>query len=300
MVRGLHAAGLEVILDVVYNHTAEGNHLGPTLSLRGIDNAAYYRLVPTTARYYMDYTGCGNTLNMQHPARAAAHHGQPALLGARDARRRVPLRPGQRPGARAARGRQAGRVLRHHPPGSGPLAGEADRRAVGSGRGRLPGRQLSRSAGPSGTANTATPCGASGRATAAGSPNWPRGSPAAATCTSSSGRRPYASINFVTCHDGFTLQDLVSYNEKHNEANGEDNRDGDDHNISWNCGVEGPTDDPDVQRAARAAEAQLPGHAAALAGRADDLRRRRAQPHPAAATTTPTARTTKSVGITGI
>ena len=96
-----------------------------------------------------------------------------------------------------------------------------------------------------------------------------------------SGRRPYASINFITAHDGFTLHDLVSYNEKHNEANGEGNRDGENHNLSWNCGVEGPTDDPRVIAAARAAEAEPHGDAAALAGRADDQRRRRARPHAA-------------------
>ena len=105
MVRALHAAGIEVILDVVYNHTAEGNQLGPTLSLRGIDNAAYYRLSPEDPRYYMDFTGCGNTLNMHAPARPPAHHGQPALLGHGDARRRLPLRPGQHAGPRAVRGR---------------------------------------------------------------------------------------------------------------------------------------------------------------------------------------------------
>ena len=113
------------------------------------------------------------------------------------------------------------------------------------------------------------------------------------------GRRPVASINFVTAHDGFTLRDLVSYNEKHNEANGEDNNDGESHNRSWNCGVEGPTDDAGGQRAARPPAAQLPRHAAAVPGRADDLPRRRARPHPAAATTTATARTTSSPGSTG-
>ena len=105
---------------------------------------------------------------------------------------------------------------------------------------------------------------------------------------------PHASINFVTAHDGFTLHDLVSYNEKHNEANGEDNRDGSDNNLSWNCGVEGPDRRSRDQRAARAPEAQLPRDAAAVAGRADAARRRRARPHAAAATTTPTARTTRS------
>ena len=98
MVRGLHAAGIEVLLDVVYNHTAEGNQMGPTLSFRGIDNASYYRLSPEDPRYYMDFTGCGNGFNMRSPARAAIDHGQPALLGHGDARRRLPLRSRQRPG----------------------------------------------------------------------------------------------------------------------------------------------------------------------------------------------------------
>ena len=132
MVRALHAAGLEVILDVVYNHTAEGNHLGPTVSLRGIDNASYYRLQPHDPRFYQDFTGCGNTLNMRSPRVLAAHHGQPALLGPRHARRRVPVRFGQRAGPRVARGRQAWRVLRHHSSGPGDLAGQAHRRTVGS------------------------------------------------------------------------------------------------------------------------------------------------------------------------
>ena len=155
MVRALHAAGLEVILDVVYNHTAEGNHLGPTLSLRGIDNASYYRLSPEQSALLPGLHRVRQHAEHAAPARAAADHGQPALLGARDARRRVPLRSGERARARAACRRQARRVLRHHPPGSRAVAGQADRRAVGSRRGRLPGRQLSRSAGRSGTASTA-------------------------------------------------------------------------------------------------------------------------------------------------
>ncbi len=143
MVRNLHAAGIEVILDVVYNHTAEGNQLGPTLSFRGIDNAGYYRLSPDEPRYYMDYHRLRQHAQHAKSARAAADHGQPALLGHRHARRRLPLRFGQHAGPRTARSGQAGRVLRHHPPGPGDLAGEADCRAVGSGRRRLPGRQLS-------------------------------------------------------------------------------------------------------------------------------------------------------------
>ena len=126
-----------------------------------------------------------------------------------------------------------------------------------------------------------------------------RGSPARAISTAARGKRPHASINFVTAHDGFTLHDLVSYNDKHNEANGEDNRDGNDNNLSWNCGVEGPDRRSGDQRAARAPEAQPARHAAAVAGRADAARRRRDRPHAAAATTTPTARTTRSAGSTG-
>ena len=113
------------------------------------------------------------------------------------------------------------------------------------------------------------------------------------------GRRPWASINFITAHDGFTLQDLVSYEQKHNEANGEDNRDGHDANFSWNGGVEGPTDDPADRRVARPAEAQFHGDAAAVAGRADAAGRRRVRATRSAATTTPIARTTRSPGSTG-
>ena len=142
MVKTLHEAGIEVILDVVYNHTAEGNHLGPMLSFKGIDNAAYYR-----ARRRQAAVLHGLHRHRQHaehaaPARAAADHGQPALLGARDARRRLPLRPRGDAGARAARRRSAVGVLRSDPAGSGGQPGQADRRAVGRRRRRLSGRQL--------------------------------------------------------------------------------------------------------------------------------------------------------------
>ena len=142
MVRALHAAGLEVILDVVYNHTGEGSHLGPTLAFRGLDNAVYYRLQPGNPAHYEDFTGCGNTLNVRHPQVLQAGDGQPALLGDRDARRRLPLRPGAGARPRDRQLRSVGRVLRRHPPGSDPVAREADRRAVGSRRARLPGRPL--------------------------------------------------------------------------------------------------------------------------------------------------------------
>ncbi len=195
----------------------------------------------------------------------------------RDARRRLPLRPRERAGARAVRRRPARRVLRHHPPGSGAVAGEADRRAVGPRRGRLPGRQLSRAVDRVERQVPRHGAAVLARRRRHGVRARDAARPAATICTRSSGRRPYASINFVTAHDGFTLHDLVSYNEKHNEANGEDNRDGENNNLSWNCGVEGPTDDRGDQRAARAAGAQLPRDAAAVAGRADDQRRRRAR-----------------------
>ncbi len=142
MVKALHEAGIEVILDVVYNHTAEGDHRGPTLSFRGIDNAAYYRLADDDKRYYLDYTGCGNSFNVRYAARAPAHHGLAAVLGARSARGRVPFRPRVGAGPGTARRGPAVRLLRPGPAGPGGVPGQADRRALGRGRGRLPGGQL--------------------------------------------------------------------------------------------------------------------------------------------------------------
>ena len=215
--------------------------------MRGIDNAAYYRLSPEDPRYYMDFTGCGNTLNMQHPRVLQLIMDSLRYWVHGDARRRLPLRSGQHAGPRAVRGQQAGRVLRHHPPGPGAVAGEADRRAVGR-RARAATRwATSRCCGRSGTASTATASAASGRATAARVSEFATRLAGSSDLYAWSGRQPYASINFITCHDGFTLQDLVSYNDKHNEANGEDNRDGANDNNSWNCGVEGPTDDPAIR-----------------------------------------------------
>ena len=279
MVRALHAAGLEVILDVVYNHTAEGNQLGPTLSMRGIDNASYYRLSPQGQALLHGLHRLRQHAQHGPPARAAAHHGQPALLGAGNARGRLPLRPGQHAGPRAVRRQQAGRLLRHHPPGPRSVAGQADRRAVGRGRGRLPGRQLPGAVDgverqvPRQRAPLLEGRRRHGRRSS------PRGCRGSSDLYEQSGRLPYASINFITCHDGFTLQDLVSYNEKHNEANGEDNKDGANDNNSWNCGVEGPTDDPKINALRERQKRNLHRHAVALAGRADDLRRRRAEPH---------------------
>ncbi len=175
MVKALHAAGIEVILDVVYNHTAEGNHMGPTLSFKGVDNYNYYRLIPDNLRYYMDYTGTGNTLNVMHPRVLQLIMDSLRLLGDGDARGRIPVRSCGHAGAGAACREQAERVLRHHPPGPGGLAGEADRRAVGRGRGRLPGGEFSRCYGRSGTGSTGIRCAVTGRATRGRSARWPTG-----------------------------------------------------------------------------------------------------------------------------
>ena len=245
MVKALHRAGIEVILDVVYNHTAEGNHLGPMLaSFKGIDNA----VLPAGARRPALLHGLHGHRQLAQPGPpvgAAADHGLAAVLRDGVPRRRLPLRPRVRARARAARGRPPLGLLRHHPPGPGAVPGEADRRAVGR-RARAATRSAtSRCSGRSGTGCTATRCATSG----AGTRRWPSsrsrftGSSDLYQCD---GRRPFASINFVTAHDGFTLRDLVSYNDKHNEANLEDNRDGTDRQPLWNCGVEGPTDDPAV------------------------------------------------------
>jgi glycogen operon protein len=241
MVRILHDAGLEVILDVVYNHTAEGNHLGPTLSLRGIDNRAYYRLVPGNERYYTDYTGCGNTLNMVHPR---------VLQLIMDSLRYWVLEmhvDGFRFDLASALARELHEVdklgaffdIIHQDPVLSQVKLIAEPWDLGEGGyqvGNFPVgwtewngkyrdtvRRFWR--GDGGVSKMATRL--------AGSSDL----------YEQSGRRPYASINFVTSHDGFTLQDLVSYNHKHNEANLEDNRDGENHNLSWNCGAEGPTED---------------------------------------------------------
>ncbi|MDD5250322.1 MAG: glycogen debranching protein GlgX [Rhodocyclaceae bacterium] len=242
MVKTLHSAGIEVILDVVYNHTAEGSQLGPTLSFRGIDNLAYYRLSPADPRCYMDYTGCGNTLNMQHPrvlqlimdslrywvqemhvdgfrfdlasALARELHEVDRLGAFFDIIHQDPVISRVKLIAEPWDLGEGGYQVGNFPVG---WVEWNDRyrdsvRAYWKGDGGLIGEFAHRITGSS-------------------------------DLYASSGRRPYASINYVTAHDGFTLHDLVSYNDKHNEANLDDNRDGAARNLSWNCGSEGPTPD---------------------------------------------------------
>ena len=246
MVRALHHAGLEVILDVVYNHTAEGNHMGPTLSLKGIDNASYYRLSAENPRFYMDFTGCGNTLNMQSPQ---------VLQLIMDSLRYWVLEmhvDGFRFDLASALARELYEVDRlgaffdiiHQDPVLSQVKLIAEPWDLGAGGyqvGNFPVlwtewngkyrdtvRRFWRGDGST-VSELATRLAGSNDLYA------------------HSGRQPYASINFITAHDGFTLRDLVSYNEKHNEANGEDNRDGENNNLSWNCGAEGPTDDQAIK-----------------------------------------------------
>ncbi|MGD1703288.1 glycogen debranching protein GlgX [Dapis sp. BLCC M229] len=245
MVKALHKAGIEVILDVVYNHTGEGNHFGPTLSFKGIDNAAYYRLVEDDPRYYMDFTGCGNSLNVRHPQ---------VLKLIMDSLRYWVTEmhvDGFRFDLASALARELYEVdslaaffdIVHQDPVISNVKLIAEPWDVGEGGYQVGNFPLLWSEW-------------NGKYRDAVRDFW-RGeeetlSEFAYRFTGSSdlyaanGRLPHASINFVTAHDGFTLNDLVSYNEKHNEANGEDNNDGEEHNRSWNSGEEGETDDQEV------------------------------------------------------
>ncbi len=245
MVKTMHSAEIEVILDVVYNHTAEGNQLGPTLSFRGIDNSVYYRTVHDNPRYYMDYTGTGNTLNMLHPR---------VLQLIMDSLRYWVLEmhvDGFRFDLAATLARELHEVDRlgafldiiHQDPVLSQVKLIAEPWDLGEGGyqvGKFPvgwaeWNDRYRDAVRSYWKGDGGQIGELAYRITGSSDLYAR-----------SGRRPYASINFVTAHDGFTLQDLVSYNSKHNEANGEENRDGTDNNRSWNCGVEGPTEDPEI------------------------------------------------------
>ncbi|MBI4498943.1 MAG: glycogen debranching protein GlgX [Chloroflexi bacterium] len=245
MVKTLHQAGIEVILDVVYNHTAEGNHLGPMLSFKGIDNAAYYRLMPDDRRYYRDYTGTGNSVNVQHPnvlqlimdslrywiqemhvdgfrfdlaaTLARETHEVDRLSAFFDIIQQDPVINRVKLIAEPWDIGEGGYQVGNFP----PLWSEWNGKYRDTVRDYW--RGIDETLGEFAYRLT-------------GSSDLYGGT----------GRRTAASINFVTAHDGFTLHDLVSYNDKHNEANGEDNRDGERHNRSWNSGVEGPTDDPEV------------------------------------------------------
>ncbi|ETX29304.1 glycogen debranching protein GlgX [Roseivivax isoporae] len=244
MVRRLHEAGLEVIMDVVYNHTAEGSELGPTLSFRGIDNASYYTLADDP-RYYFDTTGCGNSLNLRQSrvlqlvmdslrywveechvdgfrfdlastlGRDRDHYSEHAIF--LEAVRQDPVLNGVKLIAEPWDTGPNGYQLGNFP----PAWAEWNDRYRDSARAYWK--------GDAGTMRTLS-----------------GGLLGSADTFAHDGRRPWASVNFITAHDGFTLMDLVSYNDKHNEENGEDNRDGHSHNLSWNCGAEGPTDDPQV------------------------------------------------------
>jgi glycogen operon protein len=245
MVKALHQAGIEVILDVVYNHTAEGNELGPTLCFRGIDNAAYYRLGAEDRRHYMDYTGCGNTLDMTHPRCV-----QLLMDSLRYWVSEMHV-DGFRFDLASALARELHEVDRlsaffdviHQDPLISQVKLIAEPWDLGEG-----GYQVGNF--PAGWAEW------NGRYRDTIRRYWKGDGGQVADLAyrltgssdlyESGGRRPSASVNFVTAHDGFTLLDLVSYNDKHNEANGEDNRDGTNDNLSWNCGVEGPTDDPAI------------------------------------------------------
>ncbi len=250
MVRALHAAGLEVILDVVYNHTAEGDHRGPTLSLRGIDNASYYRLGPDDRRLYQDFTGCGNTLNMRSPrvlqlimdslrywvlemhvdgfrfdlasALARELHAVDKLGAFFDIIHQDPVLSQVKLIAEPWDLGEGGYQVGNFPP----------RWAEWNGKYRDTLRAFWRGDG-GGVAELATRLSGS------------------SDLYAQSGRLPYASVNFITSHDGFTMADLVSYERKHNEANGESNRDGENHNLNWNSGVEGPTPDEHIRRRRR-------------------------------------------------
>ena len=245
MVKDLHAAGLEVILDVVYNHTAEGNHLGPTLSLRGIDNPAYYRLDADDPSRYVDYTGTGNSLNMRHP------HVLQLIM---DSLRYWILEmhvDGFRFDLASTLARELHDVDRlsaffdiiQQDPVISQVKLIAEPWDVGEGGYQVGNFPPLWSEWNGRYRDTVRDYWRGERATLAEFASRFAGS---SDLYEPTGRVPSASINFVTCHDGFTLRDLVSYNEKHNEANKEKNRDGESHNRSWNCGVEGPTDDADV------------------------------------------------------
>ena len=246
MVRTLHAAGIEVILDVVYNHTAEGNQLGPALSFRGIDNTAYYRLNPDDPRQYVDYTGTGNSLNMRNP-----HVLQLIMDSLRYWVQEMHV-DGFRFDLAATLARELHDVDRlssffdliQQDPLVSQVKLIAEPWDVGEGGYQVGNFPVLWSEWNGKYRDCVRDLWRSQPGTLAEFGYRFTGS---SDLYEASGRRPVASVNFVTAHDGFTLGDLVSYNEKHNQANGEENQDGESHNRSWNCGVEGPSNDPEVR-----------------------------------------------------
>jgi isoamylase len=245
MVRNLHAASIEVVLDVVYNHTAEGNHLGPTLSFRGLDNRSYYRVSDQNPRFYVDYTGTGNTLNARHP--------QVLALIMDSLRYWVEEMhvDGFRFDLASALARSLHEVDRlaaffdliHQDPVVSKAKLIAEPWDVGEGGYQVGNFPVLWTEWNGRYRDTMRDFWRGARTGVADVAYRLTGS---SDLYQDDGRRPWASINFVTAHDGFTLHDLVSYNDKHNEANGEGNRDGSSDNRSWNCGVEGPTEDSEV------------------------------------------------------
>jgi isoamylase len=242
MVKALHCAGIEVILDVVYNHTAEGNQAGPTLSFRGIDNLAYYRTVPGDPRHYMDFTGCGNTLNMVHP------HSLQLLMDSLRYWVTEMHVDGFRFDLASALARELKDVDQlgaffdtiYQDPTLAPVKLIAEPWDLGEGGYQVGNFPLGWMEWNGKYRDTVRSFWKGDMGLHSDIATRLAGS---ADLYETTRRMPSASINFVTAHDGFTLQDLVSYEQKHNEANGEQNRDGTDDNSSWNCGVEGPTGD---------------------------------------------------------
>src|SRR5436305_1650250 len=245
MVRSLHAAGIEVILDVVYNHTGEGNHLGPTLCLRGIDNLSYYWLHPENPRFYLDFTGTGNTFNLLHPrtVQLVMDSLRYWVLEMHVDGFRFDLATTLARDANGVNKLHAFFEIIHQDPVLSQVKLIAEPWDVGEG-GYQVGNFPVLWAEWNGKYRDAIRSFWKGDEGKIGEVAYRlTGSP---DLYNHDGRRPYASINFVTCHDGFTLIDLVSYNEKHNDANGEKNHDGDNNNLSWNHGAEGPSDDPKI------------------------------------------------------
>jgi isoamylase len=245
MVKNLHAAGIEVILDVVYNHTAEGNHLGPTLCFKGVDNQSYYRLSQEDLRFYIDYTGCGNSLNVLHPdiLRMVVDSLRYWVLEMHVDGFRFDLAATLIRGEHGISKYSSFLAILHQDPILSQVKLIAEPWDIGEG-GYLVGNFPVLWAEWNGRYRDTVRQYWKGDEAQAGDLAFRLSG--SSDLYQTSGKRPYASINFITSHDGFTLNDLVSYNDKHNEANGEGNRDGDNNNHSWNCGAEGPTDDPKI------------------------------------------------------